>query len=142
MAEFIGLGTELRIGDGAVGTEVFTLIGKVRNIDWTGRAVPAVRTTSMESGAETFIGGILDGGEVSGELNYIPADVEQEQLETDFEARTLRNFELEMADGTTTVTYTFAAIITELGTAVPLDDVVTRSFSLKVSGLVTEAQTP
>lgn len=141
MGEFIGQeNVELRIGDGATPTEAFNAIPSLTSIDWSGRSRPAVRKTAFDDSAETYIAGPKDAGEITGDFNYVPASTYQEQLETDHEAGTTRNFELDFTDGTTTVTYSFAAIITELGTPTPRDDVVKRSFRLKISGAVTEAQ--
>lgn len=141
MSEFIGLeNVELRIGDGGDPTEAFNAITLLTALDWSGRARSAVETTNFASTARTYISGPQDNGEITGEYNYSPAATYQEQLETDYEAGTVRNFELDYTDGTTTVTYSFAAVIVELSTASPLDDVVKRSFRLKISGEVTEAQ--
>lgn len=134
-AALLGLGTLLKIGDGG-GPETFATIGEITSLDWSGRSRPALDATSHDSSAREFIAGVLDNGEVSGEYSYVPDDTEQEAVETDFLAGTLRNFEIILPD-TGAKKFSFAAIITDLGTAMPVDDRLVRSFRLRISGAVT-----
>lgn len=138
MAALKSQGVVLKIGDGG-GTEVFNAIGEVVSISGLGGGAPAeIDVTNLSSTGKEFLMGIADAGEVSIDLNLDTGDTYQTQLRTDRAAQTLRNFQLDLTDsGTTTIS--FAAYIKTFEVGVAVDDKISLSVSLRVSGLETYA---
>jgi predicted secreted protein len=135
------VGVKLKRGDGATPTEVFSAIGEVFNLSGPNETAAQIDVTSFDSTAREYIAGLRDGGEVTFEFNFVGDDVSQAGLRSDFAAGTLRNFEIDLHDATATLTvpskYAFAASVTALGNSFAVDDKITGSCTLKISGPVT-----
>lgn len=134
MTKFSAYGAQLQIGDGG-GPEVFTTIAQVRDITGPGLSLDTLDVTTHDSADawREFVGGLKDGGEVSMELVYDPDSVTQTALRVDLDARVVRNFKLIFPDATST-TWSFAATVTQLEPSAPVEDELTASVTLKVTG--------
>lgn len=142
MTNYAAFGTLLKLGDGA-SPEVFTTIAGVTNVGGPALGLDTVEVTSHDStdGWEEFVGGILRSGEVSLDINYDPAGVTHDAttgLIADMVARTVRNFELIFPDDVAT-TWDFAALVTGFEPGAPVDDKLSASVTLKVTGVPTLA---
>lgn len=136
-------GTLLKIGDGASPTESFTTIAEVTNIGGPSLSLDPIEITSHSStgGWREFIGGLLDGGEVSLEINYDPVGATHDAstgLIYDMTNRTVRNFQLVFPD-TGNTTWSLSALVTAFEPSEPIDDKLAASVTLKVSGQPTLA---
>lgn len=136
-------GTLLKIGDGGSPTESFTTIAEVTSIGGPALSLDPIETTHHAStgGWREFIGGLLDGGEVSFDINYDPVGATHDAstgLIADMVARTVRNFQLVFPD-TGNTTWSFAALVTSFEPSEPVDDKLAASVTLKVSGQPTLA---
>lgn len=80
-----------------------------------------------------FIGGVLDGGEVSFEGNYYSGDAEQVGLLTDMNARTVQNWTVDFPT-TTGAIWAFTGLVTAYETTAPLNDKLGFSCTIKISG--------
>ena len=130
-------GTLLKIGDGA-GTEAFTTIAEVMDISGPSSTLNTAEVTSQTSanGYSEHIGTILNGGEVSFDINYGPTDGTHDEstgLISVMNARTLNNFQLIFPDSGTT-TWSFAALVTGFEPSAPVDGALTASVSMLISG--------
>ena len=135
-------GTLLQIGDGG-SPEAFTTIAEVTEIGGPSLALDPLDVTSHESpGAfREFVGGLLDGGEVTSTINYVPTGGTHDAttgLIADMIARTVRNFQLIFPDVGTT-TWSLSALITAFEPAEPVDDRLSAEVTLKVTGQPTLA---
>lgn len=131
--------TLLKIGDGG-GPEVFTTIAEIFNLTGPGLSAEVIDVTHMES-IDRFrekIVGILDAGELSFEMSWIPDNTVHAGFITDFKARTKRNFELIWPD-TAGTKWEIAAFITSMEPSAPVDDKLTESVTLTISGSPTLA---
>jgi len=136
-------GTQFKRGDGATPTEVFTTLANVTTISGPSRSRETLDVTSHGSvdGWMEFIGGLKDGGEISLELNYDPAE-ETHDLDDDFDDDDPRNYQIVILPGTEDEhTWSVAGILTEVGDEFPYDDKMARSITIKVSGKPTLAAT-
>jgi predicted secreted protein len=133
MAGINGFGTELQRGDGTTPTEVFTALANVTNIGGPGLSRETIDVTAHDSPDAwmEFRGGLKDGGEVSVDINYDPA--EHDVLVADFEDEDPRNYQLVFPD-TGATTWTFAAILTGFEPEAPYDDKLAASLTFKVTG--------
>lgn len=128
-------GTLLRIDDG---TGSYTTIAEVTDIGGPSMSLDPIDVTSHDSTAayREFIGGLLDAGEVTLTINYVPTAGTHDAttgLIADMVARVVRNFKLVFPDSGTT-TWTFAALITAFESAEPIDDKLSADVTLKLSG--------
>lgn len=135
-------GTLLKIGDGG-GTEQFTAIAEVANISGPGISLDTVDVTHHGSagGFKEYVGGLLDGGEIKAELNYIPTDATHNAtagLLKDLKNKTKRNFQLVFPDGSST-TWSFAAFVTNFEPTAPVDGKLGASVTFKITGQPTLA---
>lgn len=135
-------GTLLKAGNGAA-TEVFTTISEVTNIGGPGLALDPIEVTNMDStaGWREFIGGLLDGGEVSISINYKPDNATHNAangLINDMENRTKRNFQLIFSDSGNT-TFSFTALVTGFESTAPVDGHLTADVTFKITGQPTLA---
>lgn len=132
-------GSQLKIGDGA-GPEVFTAIAEVQKISASGIKLDALETTNLASpdGYREFVGGLLDGGEISLSLKFLPDLAGHAALVTDQNAKTLRNFEWHIPT-TTAKKFSFAALITSISIDTDVEKVIEAEVTLKISGKPTLA---
>lgn len=132
---FAGVGSQLKLGDDA-SSESFAAIAEINNITGPDISVDTIDVTSLDStgGYREFIPGFIDGGTVNWEMNFTLDGYDD--LKAVLEARALRNFQLVLAD-TGATTFDFSAMCNALGVAVPADDKVTATCSLKISGAIT-----
>lgn len=131
-------GTLVKIGDGATPTENFTTIAELRKIGGPKLKLETIDVT-VHNTAEPwrqFIGGLLDGGEVSVDLNFIPTDSTHNPstgMLADMLARTQRNFQLVFPDDAHT-TWTFTALVTGFDMSSEPSSVLMATVTLKLTG--------
>lgn len=132
-------GTLLKIGNGAT-VEVFSTVLGVRNLGGPEYALETIDVThhSSASSYRETVASFLSAGTVNFDLLYDSADTQHLQLFTDFSARTLRNFQVLFTD-TGTSTHSFSAYISQMSLSAPIDDAVTMSVVLTVSGAATRS---
>lgn len=130
-----GQGTLLKVGDGAASGEAFTTLGDVLDINGPGWSMDVIDTTDQDSSSSyrEKIGGLLDAGQVTCTIHWDYTETTHAGLITDFEARTLRNFQLVSTDSSTT-TWTFAALVANIAPGRPLEGKVTADITLDISG--------
>lgn len=131
-------GTLLQIGDGGSPTETFTTIAEVTEISGPSLEQEPLDVTSHESsgGFREFVGGLIDGGEVTLSLNYIPTDATQNAttgLIADLKNMVVRNFQLVFPDVGST-TWSFPALVMSFEPTEPVDDKLGADVTLKVAG--------
>ena len=88
-----------------------------------------------------FVGGLLSGEEVSLDINYNPTHATHDAstgLIADMVNRTVRNFQLVLPDANST-TWSFSALVTAFEPSEPIDDKLSASVTLKVTGQPTLA---
>jgi predicted secreted protein len=127
-----GFGTQLKRGDGGA-PEVFTAIGNVTSIGGPSLARETLDVTAHDTadGWREFLGGLKDGGEVSLDINYDPA--EHDSLVDDFDDDQPRSYQLVFPTSPPT-TWGLKAILTGFEPEAPHDDKLAASISFKVSG--------
>jgi predicted secreted protein len=129
-------GTLLKIGDGA-SPEVFTTIAEVKDV--SGPALNS-RTTEVTSHGSPHavvekIITLLEIGNITFDLNWVPGGVTHLQLITDWYAKTKRNFQVVFPDAGS-FTILFPAAISFEPTA-PVEGALTASVTLEVLGDIT-----
>ena len=130
-----GYGTLLKIDQGGGG---LTTIAEVTDITGPGLTMSTADVTHQTStgGWREFIGTVLDGGEVTFDINYAPTAASVNAttgLIADMKAKTLRGFSVTFTDAGNTV-WSFNALVTGFTPAEPIDGALTASVTLKISG--------
>lgn len=133
----IGFGTLFKFGDGA-SPEVFTTVAEVTNIDGPGlsRAIPEATHMESPNGYREYIGGLKDGEEVTLECNFLPGNATQDPddgILSLFESGIRTNFQI-VWPFSPTVTWQFAGVVTGFQPTTPVDDKITISVTIKVTG--------
>lgn len=131
-----GYGTVIKLGDGA-SPEVFTDLAEVTKITPPGPEVETIDVTHLTSPDATkeFIAGLISPGEVSLEMNFIPAGTTFSTLKTALESRAIKNFKIVFSDDSPSSEVDFSGLVKTISTEVPLDDRMTATVSIQVSGL-------
>ena len=104
-------------------------------------SIATIDTTSIADIYRTFLGGTIDSGEMSLEVQYDPNSTSGAELEASWEATatvapTAKVCIITFSDSST---YTFDAILTGMQVTAAMDSVVTASVTLKVTGAITVA---
>ncbi len=126
------------LSSGANGTEIFTTVAEVNNISLNGRSLELIDGTHMESpnSHREYIPSLLDSGEVTFDVNFLPAHAQQVGLETDRTNRVKRNFTLTWTD-TAATTYSFSGYVTGFDVQSQIDDKLSGSVTIKITGPIT-----
>lgn len=132
-----GFGTLLKRGSGAT-VETFTTVAEVKNISGPALSMETIDATHMESpsGYREWLPSFKDGGEVTFDLNFLPATAAQTGLTTDFAARTKRNWQVVWPD-TATTTWSFSGFVTGFTPSAAVGDILAASATIRVTGAVT-----
>ena len=136
-------GTFLKLGDGAT-SEAFTTIAEVRDIKGPKFKLNTEDVTSHSStgGWAEKIGTILEAGDVTFDMNWLPANVTQSYttsgLLRDMVNRTLRDFQL-VVPAAATLTWTFAAYVTAFEPELKVKGAQAASVTLEITGVPTLA---
>lgn len=114
-------------------TGTFTDVANVTNISGPSIEREEIDVTTHDSagGWMEFIGGLKNGGEVSVDVNYRPAD--HDHLVADFEDAEPRTYRIVFPDAEATV-WEFNAIMTGFEAEFPYDGKMEASLTFKVTG--------
>jgi len=128
-------GTQLKRDSNGAGA--FVTIANISDLNGPSRQRDAIEMTAHDSPNQyrEFGKGLKDGGEVTVTINYDPAESSHAALDADFEEDDLRDYQVVLLPGTADEhTWDFAALITDIGDAFPVDDRMERDVTFKISG--------
>jgi predicted secreted protein len=120
-----------------------TAIAEVNSISGPGLSLDAIEVTHHEStdAWREFVGGLIDGGEITLDLNFLPADATQSLaagLVADLISRDADTYSIIFPD-TSSTEWTFSALVTNFEPSAPVDGKLGASVTLKITGAVAEA---
>lgn len=130
-------GTLLKIGDGA-SPEDFTTVAELRTISGPSLSADTIDVTTHNTPTpfRRFIAGLLDGGEVTFDINFIPTEATHGYstgILKDMTDRARRNFQIVWPD-TGSTTWLLPTVITGFEPSSDPADVLMASVTLKVAG--------
>lgn len=133
MAKTFGYGSVITVTT----TTAETDIGCVRSISGPGVSADDVDTTCLDSSTNfrTFVPGLLDPGEVTFEVVYDPATATSmhARLYEYMNSRSTKTFKIYHGSSTGD-SDSFSAYVKGLSREIPLDDLITAEYTLKVTG--------
>lgn len=135
-------GTLVKIGDGA-GSETFTTIAELKKIAGPTITATTIDVTVHNSGTpwKRFISGLIDGGELTLDINFVPQNGTQDYtsgLLSDLVNRNKRNFQLVLPDGAAT-TWLIPGIVTAFNMNADPAMALDATIKIKVNGAPTLA---
>lgn len=134
MAKSVGYGSVLIVCSSSDGTTENN-IAQVRNISGPGVSGNDVDTTTLDSSSNyrTFVGGLLDPGEVTFSIAYDPTNATHTRLARYLNDRYTANWKVAAGSSAGTLT-AFSGHIKGMSREIPLDDLITCDLTIKVSG--------
>lgn len=131
-----GVGAQFkRSADDSSGS-TYTAIGEVNNITGPNMSRETIDTTALDTagGYRTFIPSFRDAGEINLDLNFDRDNYIS--FKDDFESSDLVYYQIVFPD-TGATTFEFSGYVTGLSNAIPKDDKITVTATIKISGQVT-----
>lgn len=115
-------------------------IGEITDFSGPGGSAAIIDTTSLDSVAKEKLAGLPDNGQVTFSMNFVPGNAGQLAFRAARTSRAETNFTIVFSDGTAAVEATtakFAGFALEFSIAGAVDDKVSASASIEVTGAVT-----
>jgi len=134
-AAIIAQNTLLKMADS--GGSVFTTVAEVDDINGPTDTFDIIEATSHDSpnSRKEFIAGLLDGGELSFDIHFVPTNQTHIDLQSVHDNRQTRNWQLIFPDSST---FAFAGLIPGFEVQAPADgELLTASVTIKVTGNIT-----
>lgn len=137
-----GFGTKLQLGDGGSPTELFTTIEEVLDVNGPETRLMTEDATHMESpeAFTEFIATVLEGGNITCDMNLIQDSVIQRTLRTVQRQRTKRNYRLLLPGETWG--HEISGFIESFNPSHPVKGKLVASLSIKLTGPVTYRSFP
>jgi hypothetical protein len=113
-------------------------IAEVKDISGPGLSLNTIDVTAHDgSGWRDFVATLLDAGEVTFEINYVPTGATHDNtaggLLYAMDQQTLEDFDLIFPDAGTT-TWSFDGYVTAFEPGAPVDGALTASVTIRISG--------
>ena len=133
MAGKVAQGTLLQ-RESSLGSASFTTIANCKSWDGPSTENPEIDVTSLTSTAKEFVGGLVDYGELTLELNFDPNNATHQQLFADMEASppTVTGWRIQFVNPT--VNYYWQAFVKSFSISGEVDGVISGSLTLRLSG--------
>lgn len=131
-----GFGTLLKLGDEA-SPEVWTTIAEITGLTGPGEKLDLIECTHMESPSnyKEYIPSLVDGGEVSIDLNFLPGNSVQQSIRTAMTARTKKHFQITWTN-TGGTKYAFYGYVTSFQPSAKINDKLSASITIKVTSTI------
>lgn len=122
------------LSGGVDGTEVFSTIAEVKTISGPNTSSQVIDVTHMESDDNTreFLPTLIDPGEMSFGLNFLPGNASHVSLRTDQKNRTRRNWKLVFTNAAAT-TYSFAGYVTGFSITAEIENALQAQCNIKLT---------
>lgn len=132
----IGYGSKYAIWDAGLTVPAFVEVAEVINITPGEATADRVDATHMQSPGRRreYISGLIDNGEASFEINWVPGSDTDERLRDLFSSGETVEHKITFPGG---ITLTYDASIIGFSKVIPIDDRMTATITLAVSGAET-----
>lgn len=132
----IGYGTKYEIWDTSLSTPAFVEVAEVINVTPGEATADRIDATHMQSPnrRREYISGLIDNGEASFEINWVPGSPTDELLRRVFDSGETVEHRITFPGASPRVTCTFDASLIGYSKAIPIDDRMTATITVAVSG--------
>jgi hypothetical protein len=132
----IGYGTKYEIWDASLATPAFVEVAEVINVTPGEATADRIDATHMQSPnrRREYISGLIDNGEASFEINWVPGSATDELLRALFDSGETVEHRITFPGPSPRVTVTFDASLIGYSKAIPIDDRMTATITVAVSG--------
>jgi hypothetical protein len=116
-----------------LGSGSWVALGNVKSFDGPSTENPEVDVTTLSSSAKEFIGGLVDFGDLTMEINFNPGLANHQQIFTDQEASppTVTGWRITFSTGQN---YDWPAFVKSFSLGGAVDGVYTGNVTLRLSG--------
>lgn len=114
----------------------YTPIAEIRSFTGPGGTATVIDATTLSSTGKEKVLGLMDEGNISLSMNFVPADPGQVQLRTDRAAQTRRNYRITFSD-TDNTTATFLAFVSQYTVGGGVDALTTLDVTLEITNDIT-----
>lgn len=120
--------------ESSLGSGSFVPVANVKSFSGPSAENPEIDVTTLASLAKEFIGGLVDYGELTMELNFDPDDSTHQQIFADQEASppTVTGWRITFVNPT--INYTWSAFVKSFSINGEVDNPLTGSLTLRLSG--------
>lgn len=122
----------------SVSPDSFTTIPEVKSINGPSGSGSIIDTTDLSSTAREKVMGLMDEGQVSLDLNYIPNNAVHELLRNQRATKALCLFRITFTDSSSTK-YTFSGYVTGFAVSAGVDASLAASVTIEITGAVTKS---
>ncbi|MDO5895122.1 phage tail tube protein [Agrobacterium sp. Azo12] len=135
----IGYGTIYEIFDPTLTTPAFVELAEVINVTPGEATADRIDATHMQSPnrRREYISGLIDNGEASFEINWVPGSNTDVRIRDLFESGETVEHRITFPGPAPRVTVTYEASIIGFSKAIPIDDRMTATITVAVSGAET-----
>jgi hypothetical protein len=133
MAGKVSQGTTLS-RESSLGSASFTAVANVVSWDGPSTENPEIDVTALSSTAKEFLGGLVDFGELTLEINYDPNNATHQQIFADMEASppTVTGWRIQFQNPT--INFYWPAFIKGFSISGAVDEKMSGSLTLRLSG--------
>ena len=126
-------GASANLTGGVDGGEAFTTIGEVKTLSFSGLQAGTIDVTTMESQNNTreFIPSLIDGGDITFTINFLPGTAGHKQLVTDMRDRVKHNYKVIWPDSLSTP-WGMSGYVTNFAPSAGIEDALTASVTIKL----------
>jgi hypothetical protein len=126
-------GFKLEIETGASSPIVWTEVKEVKSFNEQQAESADIDVTHLQSAAKEFLTGLPDNGTFTGDINFVIADPGQLAMRAARDSQDIQSFKATFSDDSTAE---FSGFVKSMPISGGVDQAVTGSFSIKVSGAV------
>lgn len=127
-------GFKLEVETGASSPIVWTEVKEVKTFNLQQAEAADIDVTHLQSTAKEYLVGLQDNGTFGGDMNFVAADPGQVFLRAAMVSQGLQSFKATFSNS---VVATFSAFVKSMPISGGVDQAVTGTFSLKITGAVT-----
>lgn len=113
----------------------YTSIAEIRSFSGPGGSAAIIDATTLLSTGKEKVMGLMDEGQLTLELNFVPGDTGQQALLADRAAQLRQNFKITFSDANN-ATGTFAAYVMGFTVGGGVDALTTATVTLEITGAV------
>lgn len=127
-AAIIGFGCKLQVKL----ESTYVDVPEVKGFNGPNLSAGTKEVTNLDSTAREYVSTLLDAGEVSFNVNYVPADTTQAALVSALANRTRLDWKIIFSD-TGTTELLFTGLVTQFGISAAIEDEITAALTVKVT---------